>query len=442
MNANPRHHRSVARPRAGALVAGFLLGATALLGCTPPVVPPATASPGVVTPTAPSPTASSALPSPSSPAAASFTWAARPADFAGEDGASIVGVAAGPAGIEALLAHGPDEGSPTTRLWGSADGLTWRSINPTGLPDRVFVSGLWGAAGMYWLRGHLPDSEDPGILYRSSDGLTWRPSRGMSQRLQIWSVVDGCAASTTGSRDACPIFLTGTKDVDGAILRSTDGGDTWAAATVDDATGWAGGQDSAPVEIRGVVATSDGLLAYGNGLPNASLGGFLQSRFWRSSDGGMTWSRVANAAPLGELLVHEVAVVDDLVIAVGNGVARDQIAVVLNSTDGGRTWAQLTTYGAAAEGGLSQVLAGRQGFVGLGFSNPAEVDNFPVREFAWSSDDGVSWRTGPAGALEGGIVDDAVRFGDVIVAAGRAWTTDVTGTWEAPYGPAVWLLEL
>jgi hypothetical protein len=370
-----------------------------------------------------------------------FTWAARPADFAGEDGADLVNVAAGPAGLVALAAHGPDEGSPTTLLWGSADGLTWQSIKPTGLPDRVYISGLWGAAGLYWLRGHLPDSDDPGILYRSSDGLTWRPSRSTSQRLQIWSVVDGCEASKTGSRDACPIFLTGTKDVDGAILRSTDGGDTWAAATVADATGVKGGQESNPVEIRGVVVTPDGLLAYGNGLPTASdTSGYLQSRFWRSTDGGARWSRIPNAAPLDELLVREVAVADQLVVAVGDGVA-DQVAVALVSTDGGRTWARSTTSGAAADGGLSQVLAGRQGFVGLGFANPAQVDSFPVREFVWSSGDGVGWRTGPAGDLEGGIVDDAVRFGDAIVAVGRAWTTEATGTWEAPYGPAVWMLE-
>jgi hypothetical protein len=328
------------------------------------------------------------------------------------------------------------------RLWGSADGLTWQPINPTGLPDRVYISGLWGAAGLYWLRGSLPDSEDPGILYRSSDGLTWRPSRTMSAQLFNVSVVDGCAASTTGSRDACPIFLTGTKDVDGAILRSTDGGDTWVKSTVDDATGSKGAQDSAAVEIRGVIATSDGLLAFGNGLPKASsTSGYLQARFWRSTDGGIRWSRVPNAAPLGELLVHQVAVADQLVVAVGEGVA-DQIAVVLTSTDGGRTWARSTTSGAAAEGGLVQVLAAPQGFVGLGFANPARVDTFPVREFVWSSGDGMSWHTGPAGDLEGGIVYDAVRFGDLIVAVGRAWTTNATGTWEAPFGPAVWRLAL
>jgi len=78
--------------------------------------------------------------------------------------------------------------------------------------------------------------------------------------------------------------------------------------------------------------------------------------------------------------------------------------------------------------------------IALGFANPAQVDTFPVREFAWSSDDGASWLTGPPGDLEGGIVDDAVRFGDRIIATGRGWTTAATGTWEAPFAPAVWIL--
>ena len=444
MNPRRRHYRSVDQLPGAALAAGFLLGASALLGCSTPVVSNAPVSPGVGTPTAspptaPSPTASLPPPSPTSPAPASFTWAAQPADFAGADGAILTNVAAGPAGVVALSVRSP-EVPPPTLLWGSADGMTWRSITPTGLPDRVYISGLWGAAGQYWLRGHQPDSDDPGILYRSSDGVTWRRSRGMSQRFHIWSVVDGCAASTTGARDACPVFITGTKDVDGAILRSTDGGNTWVNSTVGDATGWQGAQDAAPVQVLGVVATSDGLLADGNGLPKASdTSGILQARFWRSTDGGIRWSRVPNAAPLGELLVHDVAVADQLVVAVGNGLG-DRIAVVLTSTDGGRTWARSTTSGAAAEGGLSQVLAGPHGFLGLGFANPSAVDTFPVRELAWSSDDGVSWRTGTGGALEDGIVDDAVRFGDVIVAVGRGWTTEVTATWDAAYGPAAWML--
>jgi len=425
------------RPRSAILGAWLLLAAAAVLGCSPATPTQSAASPTTLPPTAaptftPLPSAS-----PSSPPPVSFVWAARPDAFPGEDGASLTSVAAGPAGLLAVSARDGGEGSPTRRLWSSTDGLTWQSIKPTGLPDRVYISGLWGAAGLYWLRGSLPDSDDPGILYRSSDGLTWRSARAMKSDVFNLSVVDGCESSTV-ARNACSVFLTGTKDVDGVIWRSTDGGDTWAKASVADATGWKGTQDAAPVEILGIIATSDGLLAYGNGLANASdTGGYLQSRFWRSTDGGVTWSRVPNAAPLGELLVHDVTVADQQVVAVGEGVA-DQIAVALRSTDGGRTWARAATSGIAADGNLSQVLIGGDGYVGLGFANPAAVDDFPLHESVWTSVDGASWSTGPAGDLEGGIVDDAVRFGDLIIAVGRAWTTEVTGTWEAPFGPAVW----
>ena len=416
--------------------------ATALVGCTSPVLP-ATASPGVVTPTLAPPTASPPPPSqsPSSPPAALFTWAARPDVFGGENGASLVNVAAGPAGLVAVWARPPDEGSPSFALWGSPDGLSWQPINPTGLPDRVYISGLWGAAGLYWLRGSLPDSEDPGILYRSSDGLTWRPSRGFKSDFDSPWVADGCGASTSPGT-ACPVFLVGTKNVDGVIYRSTDGGDTWAKATVDDATGWQGTQDAAPVAIAGVIATTDGLLAFGNGLANGTdTGGYLQSRFWRSSDGGVTWSRVPNAAPLGELYVRDVVAGRTGIVAVGSRVD-SSVAVALSSSDGGRTWSQAATTGAREDGSLYEVFAAGDGFLGLGFSEPAAADDFPVRESVWTSDDGMIWLRGPAGDLDGGVVDDAVRSGDRIVATGRAWTTEgLSGTWEAPHGAAVWTLR-
>ena len=443
----PFRHPRAGKIRRGRLVAtGWLLAALGLLGCSPDLPPasstPSTASPTATVPTATAPTASQPNPSPSTPAAVSFTWAARPDAFPGEDGASLTSVAAGPAGLLAVSAPDGGEGSPTRRLWRSADGLAWQLTSTTGLPDRVYISGLWGAGGQYWLRGHQPDSDDPGILYRSADGLAWHLSRSLGRSIQSLSVVDGCSASMTGARDACPLFITGSRDVDGAIWRSADGGGSWARASVADATGWRGTQDAAPVEILGIVATSDELLAYGNGLANASdTSGYRQARFWRSADDGRTWARVPNAALFGELYVDDVIVGGNGdVIAVGQRVD-ESVAVALRSVDGGRTWTRSETAGDREQGGLAQVVIGGDGFVGLGFANPAAVDAFPVREFVWSSQDGASWVTGPAGELEGGVVDDTVRFGDRIVAVGRAWTTAATGTWEAPFGPAVWTLE-
>jgi hypothetical protein len=246
----------------------------------------------------------------------------------------------------------------------------------------------------------------------------------------------------TGARGACPLFFAGSRDVDGAIWRSADGGSSWARSTVADATGWRGTQDAAPVEILGIVATSDGLLAYGNGLPNASdTSGYLQARFWRSADDGRTWARVPNVALFGELYVRDVIVASNgEVIAVGRRV-NESVARALRSVDGGRTWSRSETADDREQGGLAQVLVAGDGLLGLGFADPAAVDTFPVREFVWSSQDGASWLTAPAGDLEGGVVDDAVQFGDRIVAVGRGWTTAATGTWEAPFGPAVWTLE-
>ncbi|HTK45059.1 MAG TPA: hypothetical protein VL749_06890, partial [Patescibacteria group bacterium] len=90
----PFRHAHAAEIRRGRLLAiGLVLGTSGLLGCTPNDLPPATATPGLASPTAPAPTApapTASQPSPSASTAApvSFTWAARPDAFPGEDGAS------------------------------------------------------------------------------------------------------------------------------------------------------------------------------------------------------------------------------------------------------------------------------------------------------------------------------------------------------------------
>ena len=317
--------------------------------------------------------------------------------------------------------------------------MTWSPLDLIGLADQSTIYGVWGAGGSYWLAERRTQTDELGSLWRSTDGRTWRRSLELDQGLIDVSIGDGCDASRARAEVDCPLFLMGTIGVDGAIWRSADGGGTWARATIDDATGWSGAQDAAPVEMRGVVAVSDGFLAFGNGLPRASdTSGFLQSRFWRSGDGGVTWSRLPNVAPFGELVVRDVAVNGRVTVAVGGAKEIPGLAVALVSTDDGRTWSRSQTSGDEADGELSHVVAQGSGFISLGFASPAAVDKFPVREFLWRSDDGVAWRTFPAGDLEGGIVDDVVRFNDQIVAVGRGWTTAATGTWEAPFGPAIW----
>jgi hypothetical protein len=350
-------------------------------------------------------------------------------------------VAAGPAGLIALSSLDRTDGTQVTRLWGSPDAVTWTPRDLTGLPKQHVIEGVWGAGSFYWLADRNPPTNDDGRLWRSVEARTWQPVLDVDPGLLAWSVGDGCQDSAGSAGGACPVFLTGTVGVDGAIWRSVDGGDTWAKTTVEDATGWSGAQDGAPVEIRGILATSSGLLAFGNGLPHAEdTSGFLQSRFWRSDDAGATWSRLPHTPVFGELVVRDVAANGNVVVAVGENAIGPGVAVALMSTDGGRTWSKAATPGVEAEGYLEQVFARGNGFLGLGFSSPAQVDDFPVREFLWSSDDGTSWQTGRAGALVGGVGYDAVLVDGQVVAVGRGWTTADTGSWEAPFGPAAWTL--
>ncbi|MDF2736102.1 MAG: repeat-like domain [Chloroflexota bacterium] len=431
---------------AGPLAAGVLLLAIAVLGCGPSNVPSVAVSPNESPPPS---AAASDLARPSVPASASpstagsttFGWAARPEAFAGGEGTSLAMVAAGPAGLVALSEMYQVDGTRITRLWGSPDGVMWIPLDGPGLDEQHGISAVWGAGGSYWLVGQDAQTGDRASLWRSADARTWQPALELDPGLQAWSISDVCEETSEPASEACPLVLTGTVGVDGAIWRSVDGGDTWAKATVEDATGWLGAQDAAPLVIRGAMAISSGLLAFGNGLPQAEdTSGVIKSRFWRSEDAGATWSRLAHTGLFDELLVHDVASNGDVAVAVGEDASAPGVAVALASSDGGRTWSRATTPGVDAQGKLAQVFARGSGFVGLGFSSPADVNTFPVRESLWTSDDGASWRTGSAGALDGGIVSDAAMVDGRIVAVGRGWTTSDTGTLDAPFGPAVWTL--
>ena len=366
---------------AGPLTAGVLLAAIAVLGCAPSNV----ASPAVSPADSPPPSAAASdVARPSVPASASpsiagsttFGWAARPEAFAGGDGTSLANVAAGPAGLVALSDLYQVDGTRITRLWGSPDGVTWIPLDDPGLDERHGITAVWGAGGAYWLVEQNVQTGDRASLWRSVDARTWQPSLELDPGLVVWSVSDGCEVTSESASEACPLVLTGTVGVDGAIWRSVDGGDTWAKATVEDATGWLGAQDAAPLEIRGVRATSSGLLAFGNGLPHAEdTSGVIKSRFWRSEDAGATWSRLPHTALFGELLVRDVAANGDVAVAVGEGASAPGVAVALVSSDGGRTWSRATTPGVEVQGNMAQVFARGSGYVGLAF--PARPGSTP-----------------------------------------------------------------
>jgi photosystem II stability/assembly factor-like uncharacterized protein len=192
------------------------------------------------------------------------------------------------------------------------EGWSWGWVEPPPLPGLVLVA-----------------SDDPDTLYalgldsgldRSTDGgNTWDKVAGLPQ-LEIGGLVeapgdpstlyagvlgDGIYTSTDSGRtwarlgysrssvdsftvalgDPVTIWTTG----EGApIYRSTDGGETWTEVTFPD--GQLGGSLLADTRSSGTLYT----------VSSSDVGGSEpHAKFWRSLDGGDTWSVFANELPVG-----------------------------------------------------------------------------------------------------------------------------------------------
>ncbi len=78
------------------------------------------------------------------------------------------GVAAGPAGFVTSGYVGT-----STRFWISADGLSWTSIAPSGLPTAGPIDALYGVSDGWVIRGFLSDRA---AMWHSTDGATWTRS--------------------------------------------------------------------------------------------------------------------------------------------------------------------------------------------------------------------------------------------------------------------------
>jgi hypothetical protein len=267
--------------------------------------------------------------------------------------------------------------------------------------------------GMYTFEGN-------GRIYISSDrGNTWthydvpfpmggnNPARAIGERLSV----DPNKPSTLfyGSRTA-------------GLWKSTDSGHTWAQVTslstlqltndqVNTMGGWVTGVESLlfDTSTRGTgTPTSTLYAAIAQDYANAAG---LTSTFYKSVDGGATWTPVAVPSPVsGYYVTHMVRGADGTIYVAfsagaGPGVAGPGYLYKLT----GGTWTQVVSNSSAGYGGLSVYGSGPTTRIVLGVSN-----TWGSGQIVQLSDNaGVTWREieqgmphTPASTGVGGWVDD------------------------------------
>jgi hypothetical protein len=217
------------------------------------------------------------------------------------------GIAVGPAGF---LAWG--DAPTSTEFWISADGVAWRSLATSGLPETV--DELYAIPGGYAIRGFLSDRA---AVWRSNDGQHWTQTwTGPGPSGMEYYALGPIAKATDGSYVSFGVAGVGT-----------GGGSTvpfdllvWTSS---DLTSWTqSARVPAPGWMNGFAAVPGGFVAAG-AQPAAGDAGVVSwgsLGVWTSPD-GRTWHPLVGIAPTGPIEV--LSVVGDGTHAVVTFVDRD-----------------------------------------------------------------------------------------------------------------------
>jgi len=279
-----------------------------------------------------------------------------------------------------------------------------------------------------------------------------------------WSFRSG--HSSVAMPDGRIVVMGGFNNVTGLkndVWQSTNNGATWTQ--VNASAGWAPRYghsgvvlaDGSILVMGGFVGASQGTSRGTSLLPAKSSithgfsdGSSITNDVWRSTDNGVTWTRVtANAGWSARSYQSTVVMADGSIVLMGgadtNGIKND----VWRSTDNGTTWTQITgSAGWTARSYPSSVVMPDGSIVLAGGE-----DITGIRNDVWrSTDNGATWTrvTGSAGwAPRYGHSSVAMPDGSIVLMGGfdglvtymnDVWrSTDNGATWTQATGSAGWL---
>ena len=349
------------------------------------------------------------------------TWTmTAPPEMGGKHDQWAFDVAAGQGGI--VVAGGESAwGEIRPRLWFSADGESWRSVDggPGGPLDTTGEESIQAVSafgqGFVAVGWRDFNGEQDGIAWYSPDGTTWEqldtPTMGGPGRQNVQSVT---VAGTTLVAGGFGVDATGQgKPV---VWRSTDGR-TWSPRSdvlplADD-----GRNAASDMSIRSFSVTADGseILAAG--------GDDWRPHIWQSLDAGATWKRIGDVVH-GTLFEDGVALVDvarsgDQVVALGG----EPTVLQLEN----ERWLDATGHDSFPTGGskpaATSVLAddGKLLTGGYHFLSPGDGARERYTGSVWLGDGDNLTEVEPEGEAEhllAGKINDLARFKAGYVAVG------------------------
>ena len=443
--------------RAAARVLGTRLALTLVLlvpaGCAPAATP--TAAPlgtgvAAATPTvgvrSPSASASPTAPPPAAPSGSpitGLTWAtaddvARPADAfpiesAPPSGPAGPGTAGHPSHFpgQAVMQDvafsggrwvavgfvGPDPWRPIA--WVSDDAEHWSLVEMADAPsdEATFAVAVTPTADGFVAAGRA--GRRPAV-WTSTDGSAWqRHDVRVLGGPDEWERITTLASGRDGALVAGGSLGPELLDRHARFWRSTDGGATWSPAP--DSKTFDG------TEVTALLPASDGWLALGRiGNGQRTTG----SLTWRSTD-GITWTRDDDPALADGWARNVTPAADGSLVAVGSDT--DELAAYAwRSTDEGRTWTRAPqTADLMYEGKIrmTDVLTTPRGLVSVGNVVGMQYGT----GMGWISSDGVTWtRSGNEAAMGQSEPLAVATDGTRVVAVGSFGAPD-------NYIPRVWI---
>src|SRR5690606_2744043 len=254
--------------------------------------------------------------------------------------------------------------------------LTAIAVHPSD-PNVIYIGGAQG-----------------GVWKTTNGGANWTPLTDHECSLAMgWIVLDpvdpDIVYAATGEQHFSSDSYYGC-----GVLRSTDGGATWTqlgAEVFDVATTTSGGVRIARIVLDPRTAGS---------TANATLHVAAENGVWKSTDGGVSWTRTLAAgttgpAPATDLVMHP-SDPDVLYAALGR-VAGDAANGVYRSTDAGATWMKLDNgFPSADVGRINLAIAPSQpsilyASIQNAFEQPRAGDDGTLLGIYKSTDGGASW---------------------------------------------------